>query len=94
MKSYDRNFLLRHLRTQNNDLHIISGQSDSQIISNDFSKVDFRRFDKIYCSPSPRCVRTLELLGTQPIMQSTIIYDKRLLERNMGILEGLIKRKE
>lgn len=92
MKSYNKLFLLRHLKTQNNELHIISGQSDSQIISNDFSKVDFKRFDRIYCSPSPRCVRTLELLGMQSIMQSTIIYDKRLLERNMGMLEGVNKK--
>ncbi len=92
MKLYNKIFLLRHLRTQNNDLHIISGQSDSQIICNNYLEVDFSRFDKIYCSPSPRCVRTLEILGKQPIMINSIIYDKRLLERNMGSLEGVIKK--
>ncbi len=91
MKLYSNIFFLRHLKTLNNDLCIISGQSDSEIIDIDCTLIDMRKFDKIYCSPSLRCVRTIELLGNQSNLVSGIVYDKRLLERNMGVLEGMLK---
>lgn len=92
MKSYNYIFFLRHLKTLNNDLHIISGQSDSEIIKTDCLKIDFSGFNKIYCSPSQRCIRTIRLLGNQSDAISSIIYDKRLLERNMGSIEGMLKK--
>lgn len=91
MKSYNRVFFLRHLETQNNRLHIISGQSDSPIIETRCSKVDLSKFDRIYCSSSKRCVKTLQLMGEQINLISNIVYDKRLLERDMGILESISK---
>lgn len=91
MKSYNNIFFLRHLKTLNNDLCIISGQSDSEIMETNHHLIDMSRFDKIYCSPSMRCIKTIELLGNQSDTLSNIVYDKRLLERNMGKLEGMIK---
>ena len=91
MKLYSSIFFLRHLKTLNNDLCIISGQSDSEIMDTNRHLIDMNRFDKIYCSPSLRCVKTIELLGNQSDTVSNIMYDKRLLERNMGSLEGMIK---
>lgn len=91
MKLYSNIFFLRHLKTCNNDLCIISGQSDSEIMDTNRHLIDMSRFGKIYCSPSLRCVKTIELLGNQSDTASNIIYDKRLLERNMGSLEGMTK---
>lgn len=91
MKSYSNIFFLRHLKTLNNNMHIISGQSDSEIIQVDYLKVNLSVFDKIYCSPSLRCIKTLELLGNNSFSTDNIVYDKRLLERNMGSLEGILK---
>lgn len=85
-------FLLRHLKTVNNDLHIISGQSNSEIIKTECTKVDMSRYDKIYCSPLLRCKKTIELLAKESIDTSEIFYDKRLIERDMGELEGISKR--
>lgn len=92
MKSCNYIFFLRHLKTLNNELHIISGQSDSELIKTDCLQIDLSRFNKIYCSPSQRCIRTVELLGNQSDAIRSIVYDKRLLERNMGCLEGMIKK--
>lgn len=91
MKSYSNIFFLRHLKTLNNSMHIISGQSDSEIIQLDYLAEHLSGFDKIYCSPSLRCIKTLELLGNNSISADDIVYDERLLERNMGSLEGLLK---
>lgn len=91
MKFYSNIFFLRHLKTLNNNMHIISGQSDSEIIQVDYLTVNLSGFDKIYCSPSPRCIKTLELLGNNSFSTDSIVYDKRLLERNMGSLEGILK---
>lgn len=91
MKLYNNIFFLRHLKTRNNDLCIISGQSDSEIINSNYHLIDMSHFAKIYCSPSLRCVKTIELLGNQSNIVSNVIYDERLLERNMGSLEGMTK---
>lgn len=91
MKSYCNIFFLRHLKTLNNNMNIISGQSDSKIMQVDYFEVDLSGFDKIYCSPSSRCIKTLELLGNRSFSADNIVYDKRLLERNMGSLEGILK---
>lgn len=91
MKLQNNIFFLRHLKTYNNDLCIISGQSDSEIMDNDCPPIDMSQFDKIYCSPSLRCIKTIQLLGNQLTPVNNVVYDKRLLERNMGNLEGMIK---
>ena len=92
MKLYCNIFFLRHLKTKNNILHIISGQSDSEIVSENYMKEDFNKFDRIYCSPAIRCKRTIDLLAYGPFGTDNIIYDERLLERNMGNLEGVSKK--
>lgn len=72
-------------------MNIISGQSDSEIIKKEYATVDLMNFDKIYCSPSIRCQKTLEILGNNSLSAEKIVYDNRLLERDMGHFEGLSK---
>lgn len=93
MKPYCNIFFLRHLKTRNNDLHIISGQSDSEIVDENYAKEDFNKYDKIYCSPAVRCKKTIDLLACSAFCTDNIIYDERLLERGMGDLEGVSKKK-
>ena len=92
MKSYNNIYLLRHLKTLNNDLHIISGQRDSEILKTGCFKINLNQFDIIYCSPSLRCIKTIKLLANQSDTACSIVCDKRLLERNMGSLEGMLKK--
>lgn len=82
-------YFLRHLKTKNNELQIISGQTDSDIICKDYPLLVQQTFDKIYCSPSPRCVKTLDVLVKDA---KGVIYDNRLVERYMGELENLTRK--
>lgn len=93
MKSYNSIVFMRHLKTLNNSLHIISGQSDSEIIRTEYDKADLSKFDRIYCSPSARCIDTINLVNNNLLHTNNVIYDERLLERDMGCLEGVSKIK-
>lgn len=94
MTSYADVYFLRHLKTINNKLNIISGQMDSDVIQTNYLTINFSDFDRIYCSPLTRCKKTLEILGERTYDASKIIYDNRLSERNMGMLEGKLKNNE
>lgn len=91
MKSYNGIYFLRHLKTLNNKKGIISGQGDSEIIQKEYLKINLKQFDKIFCSPSLRCRETLKRLGNDFFSADNIVYDKYLLERDMGKLEGMLK---
>ena len=91
MKLCDNLFFLRHLRTENNANNVISGQSDARIIQEASYQIDLNLFDKIYCSPSLRCIETIKLIDNNFDGLNNIVYDRRLLERSMGLLEGLPK---
>lgn len=93
MKSCNKIFLLRHLKTINNDQGIISGQSDATLMQVNPLKTDLSIFDKIYCSPSIRCKKTIESLEQKSLLYNKVTYDERLLERNMGKFEGMSKIK-
>lgn len=90
--TYSNNvFCLRHLKTKYNRLHVITGQSNSDIVETKTISIDLNNLKEIYCSPSLRCVKTLQILGGLSFDANRILYDERLLERNMGCLEGMRK---
>ena len=81
-------FLLRHLKTYNNNFGCISGQTDSPILNenNIIENSNIMKYiDIIYSSPSKRCLDTLQYI---PDLHMEPIIDNRLLERNMGDFEG------
>lgn len=74
-------------------LGIVSGLSDSWVIpgSVDGTIIKQRQIVLI-SSPSPRCKYTVQNIEWNPIASVSISYDDRLLERNMGIFAGKLKR--
>lgn len=91
--SCNKIFFLRHLKTTNNKLNIISGQSETPILSTPYhSKEDFSQYDKIFCSTSKRCVETIKILSRNRIPNNAVVFDSRIEERNMGLLEGMSKK--
>lgn len=82
-------YFLRHAKTYNNINSILSGQSETDIISN--QQILFEDnpiyFDVIYSSTARRCVDTLQLLPSC-YFSTDIIYTDVLLERSIGILEN------
>lgn len=81
-------YFLRHQRTYNNKNGIISGQTDSPIISyaldNELTTI-MSHIDIIYSSPSIRCIETLRCIHNLTISPT---IDNRLLERKMGDFEN------
>lgn len=77
---------LRHAKTEYNVIGRITGQMNIPILYDVVLDVlkDFN--GTIYSSPLKRCKQTLEILC--PELFDSIIYDARLIERNMGIFEG------
>lgn len=85
-------YFLRHVKTIYNQNNIISGCMEAEILPNQFLTYTSplpSRFDYVLSSPSKRCYYTLELLPGNRI--NTIECFNNLLERNVGILEGLQK---
>jgi len=86
-------FLLRHLETDNNVKGLISGRTESQIVSNKLVGVEkIHLLHKIYSSTSERCRETIKLFFERFGMAVETIFDKRLLERDMGEFEGQAKK--
>lgn len=85
---------MRHLKTDYNGENIISGQKDSDILPGqqlmNLPPSNFR-FDSVLCSPLKRCRATIALIPDSYI--SSVSYMSELLERNMGVLEGVNKIK-
>lgn len=85
-------FFLRHLKTENNSNGIITGKTDSELIPNQhiydhpYKKTTF---DIVLCSPMKRCLDTISQIHKEQIQ--TIIPMAELVERDMGVLEGLTK---
>lgn len=86
-------FVLRHCKTLFNEENIVSGQTDCPLI--DYS-VDYSILSKeshlrsyiLISSPLNRCVLTGKILQSQSKLQISSFIDSRIIERNMGILEG------
>lgn len=87
-------FFLRHVKTIYNQNNIISGCMEAEILPNQsltYTSPLPSRFDYVLSSPSKRCSYTIDLLPRDRII--TIEYLDNLLERSMGILEGLQRNK-
>ncbi len=87
-------YFLRHVKTTYNQNDIISGCVEAEILPNQsliyMSPLPLR-FDYVLSSPMKRCCDTLKLIPRNRI--NTIEFLNNLLERNVGILEGLQKMK-
>lgn len=86
-------YVLRHCKTLFNEENIVSGQTDCPLIdySVDYSILSKESHLKTYVlisSPLNRCVITGKILQLQSKLQITSFIDSRIIERNMGILEG------
>ena len=86
-------YILRHCKTLFNEENIVSGQTDCPLIdySVDYSILNKENYLKSYIlisSPLNRCVLTGEILQLQSKLQISVFIDSRIIERNMGILEG------
>lgn len=86
-------YVLRHCRTLFNAENIVSGQIDCPLIdySLDFSVLEKEDCDNPYIlifSPLKRCVLTAKTLQIQSKLNIASFMDSRLVERNMGLLEG------
>lgn len=80
-------FFLRHLCTRYNVNDILTGRSnDIPIYEMKEIKVD-QDMDIVYCSTALRCMETLNIF-LRMHKSTKIIYTDRILERNLGILEG------
>lgn len=86
-------YVLRHCKTLFNKENIVSGQTDCPLL--DYS-VDYSILRKdsdlesyiLISSPLSRCVLTGKMLQSQSKFQISSYIDSRIIERNMGILEG------
>ncbi len=86
-------YVLRHCKTSFNEKNIVSGQTDCPLIdySIDYSILSKESYLKSYIlisSPLNRCVLTGKILQSQSKLQISAFIDSRIIERNMGILEG------
>ncbi len=86
-------FVLRHCKTLFNEENIVSGQTDCPLLeySIDYSILRKENYLKSYIlisSPLSRCVLTGKMLQSQSKFQISSSIDFRIIERNMGILEG------
>lgn len=89
LKMENKIYFLRHFKTLNNLNNVISGRSTSPTIATDFILPTNTIFHKIYCSPAERCRTTMNALPNNILDNADIIFDERLLERNLGNLEGM-----
>lgn len=82
-------YFLRHFKTLNNINNVISGRSVSPVVATNIFTSTNTIFSKIYCSPAERCQITMNALPNIVLKNAEIIVDERLLERNLGVLEGI-----
>ncbi|MDE5758338.1 MAG: histidine phosphatase family protein [Allobaculum sp.] len=86
-------YFLRHIKTTYNQDGIISGCADAEVIPGQSLVLPPGMpvyFNRILSSPLKRCQATIELLPNS-CYDSIEIFDC-LIERNVGILEGLSKK--
>lgn len=86
-------YIMRHGRTDWNDLHKLQGRTDIPLNDCGREMAEKAReeykdvnFDICYCSPLSRARETAEILLKD--RDIPIIYDDRLLEMSFGIYEG------
>lgn len=85
-------YFLRHVKTYNNTYNILSGRNETNVLPNQF--VQFQgepiHFDYIFSSTAKRCKDTLNLIPNK-FLANRIKYTDNLLERSIGVLEGLTR---
>jgi broad specificity phosphatase PhoE len=85
-------YFLRHVKTYNNFNNILSGRTETNILPN--QHVHFQEdpihFDYIFSSTAKRCIDTLTLVP-QKFLVDNVKYTDNLLERSIGVLEGLTR---
>ena len=86
-------YVLRHCKTLFNEKNIVSGQTDCPLLEypvnySILSKESQLESYILISSPLNRCVLTGKILQTQSGLQISSSTDSRIIERNMGILEG------
>ena len=86
MKNKYKVMLVRHAATGYNKMGFVTGQKDIEILRDVIvDKMD--GFDgAVYSSPLKRCRQTLEKLCFR--LMDSVVYDSRLIERDMGVFEG------
>lgn len=89
-------YFLRHCRTENNIERVITGQMDIPILGNEEVEVNQYENQKsllLLCSPLMRCKETANIFIQTTKIVPEIKFCDGLLERGMGDLEGLERRK-
>ncbi len=86
-------YFLRHIKTENNELKIFSGTSETEVLTD--QKIIYPdnifNFDYLFSSSSKRCIETIRLIPLHLIENAEIVYTNNLLERRLGELEGMNK---
>lgn len=87
-------YIMRHGETHWNRLNKIQGQKDIElnktgIAQAENAKEEFNKyeFDLIICSPLKRAKQTAEIINKDKKIE--IIYDKAIIERDLGDFEGI-----
>jgi broad specificity phosphatase PhoE len=85
-------YLMRHGETEWNRRHLFQGSGDSELTEegkDDLRSIGRRldgvEFDQVYCSTLGRARKSLDIVGPQS--PHPTIYDPRLEEMNLGVLE-------
>lgn len=88
-------YFLRHIKTVYNKQRIFSGRAETEVLPGQKIKYtdDIMRFDYIFSSSSSRCMATVQLIPDFLKNNSEICFTSNLLERKIGLLEGMQKRK-
>lgn len=86
-------YFLRHIKTTANLENKISGCTEVDILADQTITINTKLpvyFDTVFCSPLTRCQSTISLLPND--WYGNVVYSECLIERNMGILEGMKKQ--
>lgn len=88
-------YFVRHGQTDWNLAHKVQGRADIELNETGIAQAKKAKeelkniqFHKVFCSPLKRTRKTCEIITDEPI-----VFDDRLLERELGEFEGL-KREE
>ena len=85
-------YFMRHCATNFNQTNYISGASDIPIVCHKIDTSNYVHKQNVYIISSPltRCLETVNILCSA-IQVSEFVVDKRLQERDMGMLDGQIR---
>ncbi|MEY8308100.1 histidine phosphatase family protein [Erysipelotrichaceae bacterium 51-3] len=94
-------YVMRHGQTSRNKINHVLGRSDLPLDHTGIGqaatagiKLGNIHFDAIYSSPMKRAYQTAEAVCKYQTNPAPILVDKRLIEQNFGIFEGLSREDE